>query len=157
MTTIRNVLVRALPLLLLTQSACDRAATSSAPNIENTTICAISRSPLSFDGRRVSVNGCITTDGYEYVILSDRDHCASGALVPIESTKLPLAQQYSAKVKIDQRVCGIFTGTFRLKTAVYHRVLEVESTSNLKSSLVKVKATGKETKSRGPSDRRCSA
>ena len=128
MIAARNTLLGIMLLLLLAQS-CNRAATLRVPAIERTTVCTISRNPEKFDGRRVSVSGCITTDGYERIVLSDRGLCTSGGLVPIESTVLPRAQQYSAKR--DHRVCGVFTGTFRLRTAVYDRVLEVERTSNL--------------------------
>lgn len=94
-----------------------------------TRICTVVKEPNRFDGKRVAVNGCVTTDGFEHVSLSDPAGCEFGALVPIDSVKLPPNQRYV--LEPNERLCGLFTGTFRAATVVYDRVLEVENATNL--------------------------
>jgi hypothetical protein len=86
--------------------------------------------PRQYDGKRVSVTGCVTTDGGEYVVLSDVDHpCSDGGIVPTYGPGLKEEQQFHPAV--GKMVCGTFTGTFRASTALYERVLEVEETADL--------------------------
>jgi hypothetical protein len=130
---------RALTLLCLLAACCGpRRRISKEPTnpsgIEKTTICEIVKDPRRFDNMRVSVSGCVTTDGKEYVTLSDISQCVAGGLVPIESKVLLKSKRY--EVRPDERVCGVFTGTFRLATVVYDRVLEVEDTSNLHTRVI---------------------
>jgi hypothetical protein len=130
------MLRRLMPALCLLVAYCGAPARSgrevAAKVAEKTTICEIVRDPGRFDGKRVTVSGCITTDGKEYIALSDIGGKCTGGLVPVESTRLPASKHY--EVRADERVCGVFTGTFRRATVVYDRVLEVEDTSNLRTA-----------------------
>lgn len=99
-------------------------------------LCSVVDNPSRYDGKRVTVRGCITTDGREYVALSDLERpCRNGGIVPIDAPALRSAQKFHAEV--DKKVCGTFTGTFRASTALYDRVLEIEETANLKTSALK--------------------
>jgi len=94
------------------------------------TLCEIVGNPLRYDGKRVSVRGCITTDGREHIALSDSTWpCADGGLVPVESARLSPERQYHAAP--NKKVCGTFIGTFRAATLVYQHVLEVDDTAAL--------------------------
>ena len=93
-------------------------------------LCAIVENAALYDGKRVAVNGCVTTDGNEHVVLSNHDNpCPNGGLVPIDALTLRPEERYEAER--GKKVCGTFTGTFRASTTLYKRVLEVEETSNL--------------------------
>ena len=95
-----------------------------------TTVCMLAKDPGKFDGRRVKVDGCISTDGQEHSSLMDSEvECPSGGLVPVESKDLPSVQRPRANA--DTIVCGTFVGTFHASTPLYDGVLEVEETTAL--------------------------
>lgn len=99
-------------------------------------LCAVVANPSAYDGKRVTVTGCVTTDGREYVALSDlKKPCREGGIVPIDAPTLRAEHQFEAEA--GKKVCGMFTGTFRASTVLYNRVLEVEETSNLQTSALK--------------------
>lgn len=94
------------------------------------TLCAVVENPAQYDGKRVTLSGCVTTDGLEYVVLSDlKKPCPRGGIVPVNAPALRREQQFDAEA--GKKVCGTFTGTFRASNALYQRVLEVEETSGL--------------------------
>jgi hypothetical protein len=96
-------------------------------------LCSLVSHPATYDGKRVTVAGCVTTDGSEYVVLSNLESpCPEGGVVPLDDPKLSSAEAYEAVP--GKKVCGAFTGTFRASTALYNRVLEVEGTSGLRTS-----------------------
>jgi hypothetical protein len=98
-------------------------------------LCSLVAHPATYDGKRVTVAGCVTTDGREYVVLSNLENpCPDGGVVPIDAATLESADQYEAAP--GRKVCGTFTGTFRASTALYNRVLEVEDTSGLVASVL---------------------
>src|SRR5438552_18569567 len=108
-------------------------ATSQTKSALNVPLCAIVADPTQYDGKRVTVRGCITTDGREYAVLSYLQKPSSnGGIVPIDAPTLRTAQKFHAGP--DKKICGTFTGTFRASTTLYDRVLEVEKTSNLQTS-----------------------
>ena len=76
--------------------------------------------------------GCITTDGREYVVMSDPERlCKNGGIVPNETVKLPRRQYY---VDVNHRVCGKFTGVFHSATPIYNRVLAIEEADKVTTS-----------------------
>ena len=96
-------------------------------------LCTVVENPTLYDGRRVTMSGCVTTDGREYTVLSDiEEPCTRGGIVPIDAPALRREQQFDAEP--GKKVCGTFTGTFRASNALYERVLEVEETSDLITS-----------------------
>jgi hypothetical protein len=96
----------------------------------HTTVCMLAKDPGKFDGRRVTVDGCISTDGQEHSSLMDSEaECPSGVLVPVESKDLPSVQRPRADA--DTIVCGTFVGTFHASTPLYERVLEIDETTTL--------------------------
>jgi hypothetical protein len=120
---------------LATFSACVKEVGSfkSGDAPIRTSVCAVVDDARRYDGMRIAVNGCITTDGFEHVVLSgvgDVD-CANGGIVPVESKRLPPHQQFRTDPR--KKVCGTFTGTFRASTELYERVLAIEGTANLQS------------------------
>lgn len=128
-------------LLMLSALSCadrDSTAVQSARNGEAEPVtvvrlCAVVEDPARYDGKRVSMIGCVTTDGREYVVLSDLGYpCARGGIVPIDAPTLRREQQFDAHP--GKKVCGTFVGTFRASNGLYERVLEVEETSNLATS-----------------------
>jgi hypothetical protein len=104
------------------------SATSSAA--VQTSVCALADEPQSFDGRRVELYGCISTDGQEHSSLTDpRATCRGGGLLPVEAPALPEGQKPRANA--GTIVCGTFTGTFRASNGLFERVLEIERTMSL--------------------------
>ena len=96
-------------------------------------LCTVVANPSAYDGKRVTMTGCLTTDGREYVALSDLEKpCLEGGIVPIEAPTL--RAEHQSDLEAGKKVCGTFTGTFRASTVLYNRVLEVEETSNLETS-----------------------
>lgn len=96
-------------------------------------LCAVVENPAQYDGKRVTITGCITTDGYHYVVLKNLEHpCSGGGIVPVHALALPPEQRFEPGA--DKKVCGTFTGTFLASNPLYKRVLEVEKTSGLKES-----------------------
>lgn len=101
-----------------------------------TTVCAIVTSPAQFYDKRVTVEGCITTDGIEHTVLYDKE-CPYSGIGPGESVKLRPEQRFFPEV--DKEVCGTFTGEFRATTGIAGitidtNVLEIDETANLKTS-----------------------
>jgi hypothetical protein len=101
-----------------------------------TPLCQLVATPAAYDGKRVTVIGCVTTDDREFVVLSNLERpCSNGGLVPIETSTLKPAKRIGAVA--GKKVCGTFTGTFRAMTPLHQRVLEIEETSNLQRSALK--------------------
>jgi hypothetical protein len=145
-TVIRSVLVVAIFLALSCGHPEDfrtrRHPVSHRDAAIDATICGLVADPRAFDGKKVRVSGCITTDGYEYIVLSDPSN-ACGGLVP--DTQLDPAAGRVYLIRPDRRVCGVFTGTFQASNPVYGRFLQVESSKSVVS------------KFRPPADRKVSA
>lgn len=113
--------------------AVPRDATNQAAASAVVPLCSVVQNPTLYDGRRVTISGCVTTDGREYVVLSDiAKPCSGGGIVPVDAPALRREQQFDAES--GKKVCGTFTGTFRASNALYERVLEVEETSGLITS-----------------------
>jgi hypothetical protein len=100
-------------------------------------ICTVVENPGRYDGKRVTVSGCVTTDGREYEVLSNlAKPCSRGGIVPVFARGLRREQRFDAEP--DKKVCGTFTGIFRASNGLYDRVLEIEQTSDLeKTALMK--------------------
>jgi len=95
---------------------------TTAPVVE---LCDVIADPGRFDGKRIAVDGCITTDGREYTVLANRRHpCSGGGIVPVEGPDLPSGQRLH--LKATEATCGTFKGIFRKTTLVYDRVLEID-------------------------------
>ena len=94
-----------------------------------TTVCEISANPKRFYDMRVTVEGCIRTDGLEHTVLYDKK-CPHTGIGPLESGKLPAAKRLFPEV--GREVCGTFTGTFRAATMIDTNVLEIEDAANVK-------------------------
>ena len=91
-------------------------------------LCAVVENPAVYDGKRVTMTGCVTTDGFEHVVLSNIERpCSRGGIVPVEAPTLRHEQRIDPQP--GKRVCGTFTGTFRASNGLFDRVLEVEETS----------------------------
>lgn len=108
----------------------EQAATSMA-----VPLCAVVENPALYDGKRVTITGCVTTDGREYTVLSDIENpCSRGGMVPVSTPRLRREQQFDARP--GKKVCGTFTGTFRASNGLFYRVLEVDETSGLTTSAI---------------------
>jgi hypothetical protein len=99
-----------------------------------TTVCEIAAAPSQFYGKRVIVEGCITTDGIERTVLNDKT-CPYSGIGPAEGPRLAPGQRFFPEV--DKEVCGMFTGVFRATTSIEGitvdtNVLEIDETANLK-------------------------
>jgi hypothetical protein len=57
-----------------------------------------------------------------------------GGILPVDAPTLRPEQQFDAEP--GKKVCGTLTGTFRASNALYQRVLEVEETSGLTTTLL---------------------
>lgn len=137
----RSVIARTLPILALALLRCGNGVTTGEPGVAatqsatsatatQTSICEVVAAPHAFDGRRVKVYGCISTDGQEHSALTDpKTTCGGGGLVPVEAPALPLSEEPNADA--NTIVCGSFTGTFRASNALYQRVLEIDKTEAL--------------------------
>jgi hypothetical protein len=113
----------------------NRTAGDDSTTATKTTVCAIAATPAQFYDRRVTVDGCITTDGIERTVLHDRA-CPYTGISPGESVKLPADQRFFPEV--EKEVCGTFTGVFRAQTGiggltVDTNVLEIDETANLRT------------------------
>jgi hypothetical protein len=111
-----------------------RTAGDHSTTATRTTVCAIAATPAQFDDKRVTVDGCITTDGIERTVLNDRA-CPYTGISPGESVKLRADQRFFPEA--EKEVCGTFTGVFRAQTGiggitVDTNVLEIDETANLK-------------------------
>lgn len=116
----------------LQKSAAPQSRSSRSQVAVDVPLCVVVANPSAYDGKRVTVAGCVTTDGREYVALSDLEKpCREGGIVPIDAPTLRAEHQFEAEA--GKKVCGTFTGTFRASTVLYNRVLEVEETSNLQT------------------------
>lgn len=119
--------------LLVAAMSCTKPVPTNVSHALTVPLCTIVEKAADYDGKRVTVYGCVTTDGHEYVVLSDHDRpCPNGGLVPIEAPALRPEQRYEPEP--GKKVCGTFIGTFRASTTLYKRVLEVEETSGLTTS-----------------------
>jgi hypothetical protein len=132
-----SILVLAIAILHCAKPLHTSAAPQSRGNRSEVSVvvplCVVVANPDAYDGKRVTLTGCVTTDGREYVALSDLEKpCREGGIVPIDAPTLRAEHQFEAEA--GKKVCGTFTGTFRASTALYNRVLEVEETSNLQTS-----------------------
>ncbi|HEX8151948.1 MAG TPA: hypothetical protein VF698_02430 [Thermoanaerobaculia bacterium] len=117
----------------LPTSAAPQAGTSRSEASVVVPLCVVVANPGAYDGKRVTVTGCVTTDGREHVALSDFEKpCREGGIVPVDVPTLGAEHQFEAEA--GKKVCGTFTGTFRASTVLYDHVLEVEETSNLRTS-----------------------
>ena len=94
-------------------------------------LCMVLSNPARYDGTRITVRGCVTTGNREYVFLGDPSR-RCGTMVPLDSPSLRSADRYTPEA--DKVVCGVFTGTFRISRVLGEPVLEVDSTSELKTS-----------------------
>jgi hypothetical protein len=108
--------------------------TSSAPL--RATVCSIVTNPEKFYGKRVMVDGCVTTDGIEHTVLGNKE-CPYTGIDAAESAKLHADQRFSPK--FDKNLCGTFTGVFHKSRSLGNlivdtNVLEIEETANLRSS-----------------------
>jgi len=102
-------------------------------NVIRTTVCKIAEDPRPFYEKRVTVEGCVSTDGIERVLLLD-NRCPYVGISEIESARLPQSQRFM--LDANKRACGTFTGTFHAatmlgKVVVNENVLEIEETSNI--------------------------
>jgi hypothetical protein len=111
----------------------NRRTSDRAGTLITVPLCTVVENPAAYDGKRVTINGCVTTDGREYVVLSNLEKpCSRGGLVPVETLALRREQRFDAQP--GQKVCGTFTGTFRASNGLFDRVLEVEETFGLTRS-----------------------
>jgi hypothetical protein len=134
-TTARSILT----LWLVTVSACQNGTNTtgggpvmSAQELRpNTTICEIAMDPQRFIGKRVVVDGCITSDGQEYTVLTQVDgHCDAGGMSPGMSPDYrPTEWVYP---KPDEKACGTFAGVFRGPDMLNSRVLEIGDAQNVR-------------------------
>jgi hypothetical protein len=104
-------------------------------SVLRTTVCAIAANPKAFYGKRVTVEGCVTTDGIEHSVLGDKA-CPYTGIGPAESVKLRPAERFFPQV--DKQVCGTFTGVFQATRSIGSivvdaNVLEIEETAHLKT------------------------
>jgi len=112
-----------------------RSARNSLGSAIATTVCVIAAAPSQFYGKRVTVEGCITTDGIERTVLNDKT-CPYSGIGPAEGPRLAPAQRFFPEV--DQEVCGTFTGVFHATTSIAGttmetNVLEIDEIANLKT------------------------
>jgi hypothetical protein len=128
-------------LLLIAHLHCAKDSTTAQPRSTedgskaalHVPLCTLVANPSGYDGKRVAVEGCVTTDGREYIALSDLTNpCDHGGMVPVDAPTLRAEHRFEAEP--GKKVCGTFVGTFRVSTLFYDRVLEVEETSNLRTS-----------------------
>lgn len=119
-------------------SACHNGVDTPAPRsaraaerlLADTTICEIALAPERFVGKRVVVEGCITSDGQEYTALTQRvGYCDAGGLSPSKSPEYKPAEWFYPKP--DERACGTFAGVFRGPDMLNSRVLEIEDAENV--------------------------
>jgi hypothetical protein len=99
-----------------------------------TTVCEISTNPRKFYNQRLTVSGCVSSDGVEHTALTDMS-CPYTGISPAQSATLPEEQRFTPSINSD--VCGTFTGTFRdalvfQKVIIDTNVLVIEQTANLK-------------------------
>lgn len=84
-----------------------------------TTICELSKSPGTFDNKRVLVHAEFVTDHIERSLLIDKD-CPGAAILPYLSEKAIGAAAFDdassvrSPINLDQSVTATFTGTFHL-------------------------------------------
>jgi len=114
-------------------SAADKPIAKSSVPVR-TTICAIAENPHKFYGTRVTVDGCVTTDGIEHTVLGDKT-CPYVAIGPVESVKLQPTDRFFPEV--DKEVCGTFSGIYQATRSLDNKVvdtnvLEIEETANLR-------------------------
>jgi hypothetical protein len=140
MTVTRHLII--VLLLLPSLAQCRRVSTThpSAPakppiakagssDALSTTVCAIAAEPEEFYGKRVRVDGCVTTDGIEHTVLRDKN-CPYVGIGPAESGKLRPDQRFFAEV--DKQVCGTFMGVFEASRSLGTMIV-IEETANLKT------------------------
>jgi hypothetical protein len=96
-------------------------------------ICNIAATPRAFYKKRVTVEGCVTTDGLEHTALTDKD-CPYTGIGLIESIRLRPQQRFYPDR--DKQVCGTFSGIFQASTMIETNVLEIDETANLRTSAV---------------------
>jgi hypothetical protein len=74
-SSVGPLLLLAIAALHCAQPASTRAAGQSSDGGADVAIvvplCEVVSNPAAYDGKRVTVNGCVTTDGREYVALSN--------------------------------------------------------------------------------------
>jgi hypothetical protein len=100
-----------------------------------TTVCAIAADPRRFYDKRVTVKGCVSTDGIERTVLID-DACPYTGIRPSQTARLRPNQRFESI--FGNEICGTFTGTFRSSVSfenivVDTNVLEIDETANLKT------------------------
>ena len=108
----RSVVV--LLLLLPCVLECSRRAArgtvgANRPMAIPTTVCAIAANPEAFYEKRVTVSGCVRTDGIEHSLLTD-PACPYVGIGPGESVKWRFDRRFFPRA--DRKVCGTFTGVF---------------------------------------------
>src|SRR5437762_9693751 len=106
---------------------------NTSTDVLGTTVCKIAAEPSTFYEKHVRVTGCISTDGIERTVLSDRS-CPYVGVAVTESEKLQLHQRVYPVV--GKEICGTFSGVFKEHTMinhviVYSNVLELEKTANI--------------------------
>jgi len=95
----------------------------------------IAARPQQFYDKRVTLTGCVTTDGIERTVLIDRT-CPYTGIRTSQSAKLRPDQRFLPTIKSD--VCGTFTCTFRSvitfnEIVVDTNVLEIDDATDLKT------------------------
>lgn len=107
----------------------DKASDTTALR-PDTTICEIASKPERFVGKRVVVAGCITSDGFEHIALTQADqYCDAGGLSPGKSPHFNSPQWFYPRP--DEKACGIFAGVFRGSDLLQVRVLEIDGAQNV--------------------------
>lgn len=97
----------------------------------NATICEIASDPERFIGKRVIVEGCITSDGQEYTALTQIiGYCDAGGLSPNKSPDYRPAEWFYPRP--DEKACGTFAGVFRGPNIFNSRVIEIDDARNVR-------------------------
>jgi len=92
--------------------------------------------PKKFYGKRVMVDGCVTTDGIEHTVLGNKE-CPYTSIDAAESAKLHATRRFFPEA--DKCLCGTFTGVFYESRSLGNlivdtNVLEIDETANLKTT-----------------------
>jgi hypothetical protein len=93
-------------ILALCLTSCSIGSSSVDSTAISTDICSIVVTPKAYDGRRVVIHACVSSDEYEYTFLFDeRAACVRSGLTPLEGKHL-------RGVTLTKDKCGDFTGLF---------------------------------------------